>query len=574
MASPTAHAPHSGPVDSPGEGAYRYARAGIARSATTRSNYVAFQTAMDWIVRDGAGNVISTTDLSQVILHDSLRVTQAMNDEPDTCSFTLRPQTPPGLIPLVGDEIRIAWAPGGTVIFQGYVLVVQSDWRANNLQPPWVAIQCQDPMWRFDARIVTYRFPAQSVSASIAFLVQWFCNDNPTTPGPLDFSTAFVQAGMPSLPAVDVVNQRPSTVMRTFLSAVGGGFYLEGLTVHAWANSVSEPGQTNPTPLTVGLKTLHSVRRTDDATQVRRRVLVEGRRRSTLIGFPTTAPNNTLLLGLPIDDAEGLPGGAAVSHLMRVGTQWMVLRDASGVTIGGANPPQTTTAVAFTPGQTSLQLNLLLGVTPPPSGWIRVGNQYSRYANYTGNPNTGVWALFLPDPIMPYGTFTAAIPVGELVEWVDGVMAYEPHGLTWPIAPTPPETITGGEAQVRSHPAETPIVTLAVATMPQGKWPALEGFVQDGRYNLAGAAARAASDLTTFQDPLESLAWETDDPNAIPGRSQVIALHSDTIAIDRTVTILRVEMTFPLRTLPPRRSCTGGYVKPSTFMDLVVTESN
>ena len=91
MASPTAHAPHSGPVDQPGEGAYLWARSGIARSATTRSNYVSVSTAIDWIVRDTAGNIISTTDISGLILHDSLRITQALNDEPDTCSFTLTP---------------------------------------------------------------------------------------------------------------------------------------------------------------------------------------------------------------------------------------------------------------------------------------------------------------------------------------------------------------------------------------------------------------------------------------------------------------------------------------------------
>jgi hypothetical protein len=110
--------------------------------------------------------------------------------------------------------------------------------------------------------------------------------------------------------------------------------------------------------------------------------------------------------------------------------------------------------------------------------------------------------------------------------------------------------------------------------MALDRWPPLEGFVQDGRYAYAGAQARADSDLADFKDPLISLDWETDDLNAIPGRAQVVALASDTIAIDRTVTILRVEITFPLRTLPPRRRCTGGYVKPSNFLDLVVTTQN
>ncbi|HZD63159.1 MAG TPA: hypothetical protein VE200_10240 [Xanthobacteraceae bacterium] len=573
MASPTAHAPHSGPVDQPGEGAYLWARSGLARSATTRSNYVSVSTAIDWIIRNTAGNIISTTDLSDVILHDSLRVTQAINDEPDTCSFTLAPQTAPGLIPKTGDEIRISWAPGAPPVFQGYVLVTQADWRVNNLQPPWIAVQCQDPLWRFDARIVNYRFPAQSVSESIAFLVKWFCNVNPTVPGPLDFSLAFVQAGMPSLPAFDVVNQRPSTVMRTLTASVGGGFYLEGLVLHAWATTTSEPNQTNPQPLTVGLKTLHRVRRSEDATQVRRRVLVEGRRTSTLIALPAAATLQAMALGVPLQDATifPLPSGPGILNLTRVGTQWMWAGHAIGVTATTKNPPQTKVNSGFLPGPYPNYLWCdQMPMTPPPQGWVRVGNQYSRYESILGNPLTENFRLFLPDPAYAYGIFTTGIEVGETVEWVDAAMFLQSYGLGWGA----PNQTTPGDPDLRAHPTDTPVVTLAVAQMALDRWPPLEGFVQDGRYAYAGAQARADSDLADFKDPLISLDWETDDLNAIPGRAQVVALASDTIAIDRTVTILRVEITFPLRTLPPRRRCTGGYVKPSNFLDLVVTTQN
>jgi hypothetical protein len=565
MASPIAHAPHNGPVDQPGEGAYLYARSGIARSATTRSNYVAVQNAIDWIVRDAAGNVISTTDLSGVILQDSLRVTRAMNDEPDTCSFTLRPQAPPGLIPKTGDEIRITWAPGGPVEFHGYVLVTQADWRANNLQPPWIAVQCQDPLWRFDARIVTYRFPAQSVSASIAFLVQQFCNLQPGTPSALDFALTFVQPGMPSIPAFDVVNQRPSTVMRTLTASVGGGFYLEGLTLHAWATTTSEPNQTNPQPLTVGLKTLHSVRRTEDATQVRRRVIVEGRRTATLMSYPTVPQASSIALGVPLGDGTPFVYAGAEGRLVRVGTQWMGVDHVASVTTGGRNPPQTQTAAPFDPA-TGLNAVTLkpMPIVPPAIGWVRVGNQYARYAGIAGNPLTETWTMQIADPGHPYGRFTVPIPADTTVEWVDGAANLSVLNAIWP-----PPTF-----DALAQPVDTPVVVLAYAQAPASTWPPLDGFVQDGRYSYAGAQARADSDLDAFQDPLISLEWVTDDLNAIPGRAQVIALASDTIAIDRTVTILRVEITFPLRTLPPRRACTGGYVKLSNFLDLVVTTQN
>ena len=344
MALPIATAPHSGPVDTPGEGAYLYARSGIARSATTRSNYVAMHTTIEWIVRATDGSIFQITDISGVVLLHTLHVIQAINDEPDTCSFSIRPQDPTGDIFTVdvGHEIRITAAPGGPPIFHGYVVVTQPDWRLGNAQPPWLAVQCQDAMWRFDARIVTYRFPTQSVSASIAHLVRYFCNLSPTTGSPLDFSLASVQAGMPSIPAFDVVNQRPSTVMRTLMAAVSGGFYIEGLTVHAWANSVSEPNQTDPIPLNVRLKSLHAFRLTTDATQVRKRVIVEGRRTSTLLGFPNMSQAGGNEMGLPVSDATlfAPATGPTALYQARIGTQWMVVRHPITVHPQGANPPK------------------------------------------------------------------------------------------------------------------------------------------------------------------------------------------------------------------------------------------
>lgn len=581
MASVTATAPHNGPVDQPGEGAYLWARAGIARSGTTRANYVPPNATVTWIVRDSAtGAIIATHDVTGLILMHTLQITQALNDEPDTCSFTLRPQEPPAFVPAVGDDIRIAWASGpaaGVTLFYGFVITELRDWRVGGLQPPWISVQCQDPMWRFDARMVTYQFPSQSVTASIQWLVDYFCNDPRVPTYALNFSTAFVAAGMPSIPAFAVVNQRPSTVMRTLTAAVGGGFYIEGLTVHAWAGTVSEPNQTDPTPLTVGLASLHSFRMTEDASQLRRRVLVEGRRTSTLIALPTVSQNESQFLGMPIDDATLFDAalGPDYYHLVRVGTQWMYARNPVSVRPAGKNPPQGKVQYAYVPGGMYLQV-APVAVAPPPQGWIRVGNQYSRYAGITGNPVTEVFTLQLPAPTYTYGVFTVPIAVGDTVEWVDSVMSIAPHGLIWDAGIGQTE---GENDLIRAQPTNTPVVTLAVAqvTPPSSSRPQLEGFVQDGRYSYAGAQARATADVNAFRDPLPMCEWVTDDRNALPGREQVINLsHSDTVnpPVQLTVTILRVELSFPLRTLPPRRTCTGGLVKPSTFLDLVVTTTD
>src|SRR4030095_12769344 len=141
----------------------------------------------------------------------------------------------------------------------------------------------------------------------------------------------------------------------------------------------------------------------------------------------------------------------------------------------GANPPQTKTWAAYTPGGYFLQLDAM-PMTPPTRGWIRVGNQYARYEGFSGNPNAANWTLNLCAPTFAYGVFTVPIPVGDVVEWVDNIADLEPHGLQWNYAQG---TQSPGDDLIRTHPRHTPVVVLAMAQAPIEQWPPLQGFVQD-----------------------------------------------------------------------------------------------
>lgn len=546
------------------ERAYTWARSGIARSGATRSNYVQPYTTVELILRDALGNITSRTDLTPYIRFGSLDVTEAINDEPDTCSFQIVPTAPAAAVPKVGQEIAVAWTPGAT-LFRGYALVVQFDRRARN-ESPWVSVQCQDSMWRFDARIVTYRFPAQSVTESVRFLVANFCND-PATPTAVDFRVDTVQAGMPNLAAFDVINQRPSTVMRRLLTAVAGGFYIDGRDVHAWAGSLSEPAQTHPQPLTNTLESLKAFRVTHDATQLRKRVLVEGQRTQTLIPllthdvFAVNAP-----IGIPLDTATFFDASLGVDyqHIVRIGTQWAQVQ--TPVSANGQNPFQTRLVADFTPADAELQCEALS--TPPPfQGWIRIGNQYAAYIS--SSTAGSVLSLRMALPEHPYGQLTVPMATGETVEWLECVMEDYPLSLAW-AHPSPTSGV------LWAQPVGTPVVTLAVADRPLDGWPQLEGFVQDGRYSYDGALDRANADLDAFSEPLVTAEWETDDLNAEPGRQQAIHLTGASVIdpLDLTLTITRVAISFPLRTERPRRRCTGGDVKQSTFLDLVLTDES
>jgi hypothetical protein len=544
--------------------AYTWARSGLARSGATRSGYVMPWTAVDLIVRDGNGNIISRTDIVPYIRFGSLSVSQALNDEPDTCSFQIVPTAPASAVPQVGQEIVVGWAPGA-VEFRGYALVIQFTRRVRN-DPPWVDVQCVDPMWRFDARLVTYRFPAQSITASIAFLVQWFVNI-PSQPSAANITTTFVAAGMPSLPAFDVVNQRPSTVMRTLLATVQGGFYLDGLELHAWAGSLTEPGSTAPTPLTNDLDTLKAFQLTQDATQLRNWVTVEGRRTATLVDRGAFDTTTLLPIGLPLEDASMFDAtlGIDYQHVVRVGSQWMQFQSPVSAA-PGTNPIQTVLVSAYTPGDAGLACQALTPA-PPPQGWVKIGGQFAGYQGTTTGGAGGL-TLTLASPAHSFGQLNVPIATGTLVEWVDCVME------DYPLSINRLDPVTSGV--IWAQPTETPVVLIgsAIASNTFG-WPRLEGFVQDGRYSYVGAQARAEADLAAFQEPLVTATWETDDLNAAPGRPQVINLSGTSVLDARaptTITITKVDVTFPLRTQPPRRRCTGGELKQSTFLDVVVTD--
>jgi hypothetical protein len=170
--------------------------------------------------------------------------------------------------------------------------------------------------------------------------------------------------------------------------------------------------------------------------------------------------------------------------------------------------------------------------------------------------------------------------VDETVEWTDAILSIEPHGLLWDVNGS--TVITVGDPTLRAQPIDTPVVVLYEREVPfhdgDGRaWPQLEGFAQDGRYSYPGAQARGDSELQAFINTSGTYTWETTDPYALPGRQQAISLLGSQFpggGIVAGCTILSVDISFPLRTLPPRRHCVGGNVEASTFMDLVVTETN
>jgi hypothetical protein len=555
--------------------AYLWARSKVARSHTTRSGYIAPAVTVLLTTYDANGNSTGTQDLSHVIQRGTLHISQQLN-QPDRCTFTLIPQTP--FVPHIGDRLMIGLAAvgGGTTgaakqvaraEFGGGVVSTTNTRRNGNL-PPWISVTCQAWDWWFDSRLVTWAWPSQSANLTIADLVNRFVNngDRPST-SPV-FSVADVQSGLATLDAFEVSNARPTDVLRQITGLLGGGFYVDPhLILHAWGGG-AEQLQTDPVMLTNDLQSLKSFQHTYDGTQLRSRVIVEGSTASVQIDIPQGATTNSL----PLDDETLLRGDdPTVIRWTRFGSQWGLQRVYHGAFPVG-NPPQTTAIARAVPnGTAQVNLDFASRAVAPPSNfeygfWLKVGDTFLFCLGLT-DLGSGNWRTALNTQITaaaPYGSLASAIEVGAQITGVD-------YAFWGPVAYIRGLAANSTAGTIRHHPVDSPFMVLTNSEDTRtNAYPYIESLVQDGRYSYAGAQARGDSDLTAFQNPLLQALWETDDFNARPGRLQRIHL-TDVDPLDASLTILSAEVTVDLLIHAPRRVCTAGAVKPSTLLDVLLT---
>lgn len=96
-------------------------------------------------------------------------------------------------------------------------------------------------------------------------------------------------------------------------------------------------------------------------------------------------------------------------------------------------------------------------------------------------------------------------------------------------------------------------------------------IVRDDRYSIDGATARAAAEVSAFAEDLMQAEYDSEDMNARPGAAQVISL-TGAENVNATLTILRVEVTFPYHHALPQRRVTAGTVVLAGSQDVVLTD--
>ena len=537
--------------------AYLQARSGIARSGAIRSNYVFPLYGL--ITIDGR-------NLTKYIEYGSLRVTLALNEEPDTAAFdVMLTDSVVQSACVVGVDVLIGLG-GATenVLFGGRILTAQTTVRPGAAVPRLRSVLCADYLQVLDSEyLITYDWPPQSATVTIKDLIARFANK----PSGLAISVAGVAAGLPNHQSFGVTNERFSTLLRRLVTMFpgGGGFYVDPFKVlHVWEGA-SEPGLQNPASLTLANPMLKQFAETQDGSQLRDAAIVEGVRTTAPMGIvPDPATDPAFLLSMPVQDASILDKitDTGVRREVRVGTQRLLARYAEGAWSSPAGTSQTTvmaTDSGFPPGPgvnflTVQSTDFLRGRNMP---WIKVDEQYLKVLSYTA---AGVTPATMQVPGTGWGAIIGAIKTGAVVTAIDSL---------GDIVTTGRYDAPGSLEKMRPQPIDAEVVM--VVRTAETDHAVHEQIVQDGRFARANAGNRGVREWQDFRRPLVELAFETDDLNAKPGRLQVYNLpeppEPGMDALAGEYMILSAELSWPVWGQPPRRTCHAAAVHAADVVD-------
>lgn len=559
------------------------ARSGLARAGATRAGALTVYNLRVLLYRsvvDGNGAVtdILPIELTAYVLAGSLTISYKLNDDIDRATFTMKPSAGAREIVLrAGEVIAITLGHSTNQLFVGQAMQVVTRHQPG-IQEPWYDVLCVDWLDLFDARLITDAFTNQSATAILTELLErytphfWNLEAGVPHTQPTFFTTG-IQPNMPVIESLPITNQRLSTIFRNVTTALGGGFYIEpNRVVRAWAKG-GEPPLSQPQPLLYGLPTLHQYAVTEDATQIRTRIIVEGQRTSTPLAIPRggAGPSPAELESLPVEDASFFVTNAGADMPLRIGTQAALYRDKDRATDPTLNPSGATVQVGAAPGDTELRVTDIqpfIVHAVNQAGWVKVDDQVLRYTGADGTANN---ARLTGIPAAGYGSIQAAIADGASVSACPFLYDVD----VWRDPQLPAVNVKPYHAQSPG----TPVVMVVRQTNDGGVlyWKRFcpvgdgvrEQIVQDGRLSYAGATQRATSELQLFHTQIRTATWETDDMNAMVGRVQLVNLWA---VPQEELLITDVTLTFPLLNKPPRRQCSGSTLRTATLLDVVLTD--
>jgi hypothetical protein len=322
------------------------ARAGIGRAGAYRAGYFTVNVII----------VIASVDRTGLVEMASLSITLNLNATPDTASFLIRPGA--GVLPQAGQRVMIALGSADNILFGGQIKSLTREYLnlATGIQQH-LRVDCiGGTMWT-DRRIALVSYGSASATFIATDIIANFM------PG---FTSHSVAPNLPTIDQFPITNEQPSSALQRLTNLIDGGYFDDGrYDIHLFgvAGDQGPTAGTPPQPLilhggsprTSSPPSLKAFALTSDLSQVRTRVIVDGKSTTTPIGTPAAGQQLVINAAVPVDylvvggggaggqdpnaAAGGGAGGVVTGSYTTQAASWAIVVGAGGANTGNDGQP-------------------------------------------------------------------------------------------------------------------------------------------------------------------------------------------------------------------------------------------
>lgn len=237
--------------------AYKFALANVARAGASRSNYTS---AFVFVSIGGTEYATAPANVNQLVLAETLSITESRGSDANTCTFQVRGFTPAAPQEVI---IRIGSKNQSDRQFAGVILTVAAGYQdtpANKM----FTVTCQDYSWHLTRRRVTKKYTNLSATAIAVDLVS-------QVPG---FTSANVQTGLATIDEISFTGETVLSALTQLANRIANCFVKVLYNKDVLFGTAAESGSTAPVSLTSSNKTADSIQIASDLSHVITRATV------------------------------------------------------------------------------------------------------------------------------------------------------------------------------------------------------------------------------------------------------------------------------------------------------------
>jgi hypothetical protein len=500
-------------------------RAGIGRAGATRAGYY----------RPNLIIKINGTDRVRFIELATLEIEDRSNHEPSLCRCLVREGVT--ITPGLSFVVAMGYDALGTRLFTGSIRSVTRVQPVTG-QAITYEVTAVDHVALLDRRLVTAAYTGESATDIAIDLIATY-----TTGG---FTANRVEPDLPTIDYVEFINERPSVCLTTLVKLIQADLPNATWVIDE-AKDLNLPATDeyyNPDPPALTSSATHfwDLLVTPDLSQVRTRIIAEGRSQKVMIDVPAGETS------IPIEYGWGFPSNGTpappLTPYVRFGVDVLLFGSVTHI----LGPPASLVTADAAVGDTSIAIASSTGFSS--AGWAHdAGGNLFKYSSTTATSLTGI-------PASGYGSIVTAIKADTPV--------YEQDRILLSVV-TPRDLTTGDMATYRLVVDDT-TAQAAVAALEGGD--GIHEHLIVGEHweagplaSLADAAAQAAlAELAAFGAAVTSVQFKTRHPSYIAGRTvtiQVGGVNEDFVIQDVVINgfdqlapiTSHSRMVFPIRTV-------------------------